>query len=95
MSKKRDIEQEILTGIREIKNGKGKRFSIDTSDDIKDIRSGLNLSQLAFASLLGISIKTLQDWEQGRRTPQGPAKSLLHIAAKHPEVFSSINLPGH
>ena len=55
------------------------------------IRTKLNLSQSSFAGLLGVSIRTLQDWEQGRRTPQGPAIALLRIAEQHPEVFAKLH----
>jgi DNA-binding transcriptional regulator YiaG len=50
-------------------------------------RKKLKLSQSAFAVLMGVSPRTIQDWEQGRRRPQGPAKSLLRIAEHHPEIF--------
>ncbi|MGI4852277.1 MAG: helix-turn-helix domain-containing protein [Janthinobacterium lividum] len=54
------------------------------------IRQDLHLSQSAFASLMGISRRTLEDWEQGRRHPSGPACSLLRIAQKHPDVFKEL-----
>jgi putative transcriptional regulator len=54
--------------------------------DIKEIRSGFGLTQEQFAALLGISVRTLRNWEQGRRVPEGPAKVLLQVAAKHPEA---------
>lgn len=54
--------------------------------DIKRIRSELGLTQEQFAALLGISVRTLRNWEQGRRIPQGPARVLLQIAARHPEA---------
>jgi putative transcriptional regulator len=54
--------------------------------DVKNIRANYKLSQSEFAALLGISIKTLQNWEQGRRKPEGPAKILLQVAAKYPEA---------
>jgi putative transcriptional regulator len=54
------------------------------------VRKRLKLSQSAFASLMGVSPRTIQDWEQGRRKPQGPAKSLLRIAEQHPEIFIEI-----
>jgi putative transcriptional regulator len=54
--------------------------------DIKRIREGFNLTQKQFAAMLGISIRTLQNWEQGRRAPEGPARVLLQVAAKHPEA---------
>lgn len=54
--------------------------------DVKRIREDFKLSQSEFATVLGISIKTLQNWEQGRRAPQGPARVRLQVAAKHPEA---------
>ena len=87
MSEKRDIGQELLDGIREIKAGGGKRTHIENPEDVKAIRTRLNLSQSAFAALLGVSKRTLQDWEQGRRKPRGPACSLLGIVDRHPETL--------
>lgn len=55
-----------------------------------DARAGLGLSQQGFAELLGISVRTLHDWEQGRREPSGAAKTLLKIAAKYPEVVQEV-----
>lgn len=55
------------------------------------IRLRMNLSQEAFARLLGVSVRTLQEWEQGRRTPRGPALALLRIADQHPEVFRDLH----
>ena len=55
--------------------------------DVVAIRNEYGLSQDQFASLLGISVRTLQNWEQGRRTPQGPAKVLLRVAARHPRAI--------
>ncbi len=87
MIKKRNIGQEILEGIRVIKVGKGKRRFIKLPDDVRAIRERMNLSQSAFAALLGVSLRTLQDWEQGRRKPTGPAYALLRVATRHPEAF--------
>ncbi len=82
----RDIGQEILEGVRAIKRGEGRRRAISASADIADIRRRLDLSQSAFAALLGVSVRTLQDWEQGRRKPRGPALSLLRVAEREPEA---------
>ncbi len=87
MSKKRNIGQEILDGIRAIKAGKGKRRTVDVTQDVQSIRERMGLSQSAFAALLGVSARTLQDWEQGRRQPTGPARSLLRVADRHPEAL--------
>ena len=51
-----------------------------------DARTRLGLSQQQFANMLGISVRTLHDWEQGRREPSAPARTLLKIAARHPEI---------
>lgn len=85
--KKRDIGQDILEGIRAIKKGEGRRFEVKAPADVKEIREHLQLSQSAFAILMGVSIRTLQEWEQGRRKPSGPACALLRIANKHPEAL--------
>ncbi len=93
---KRDIGAEILDGINEIKafkkgSVKLKVTELSEPSEPRVIRSKLNLSQSAFAGLLGVSIRTLQDWEQGRRAPQGPAIALLRIAEQHPEVFAKLH----
>jgi putative transcriptional regulator len=54
--------------------------------DVTGIREGYKLSQTRFAALLGISVKTLRNWEQGRRAPVGPARVLLLVAARHPDA---------
>ncbi len=87
MTGKRDIGQEILDGIRAIKSGKGKKTIVKMPGDVRVIRERLNLSQSAFAALLGVSLRTLQDWEQGRRKPTGPAYALLRVATRHPEAL--------
>jgi putative transcriptional regulator len=62
-----------------------RRFEVK-APDVKKIREQYQLSQSEFAALLGVSIKTLQNWEQGRRSPHGAARVLLHVAARHPTV---------
>ncbi|MGS2724474.1 helix-turn-helix domain-containing protein [Porticoccus sp. GXU_MW_L64] len=93
---KRDIGAEILDGINEIKSfkkngGRLKTTELTEPSSPEIIRSKLRLSQSAFAGLLGVSTRTLQDWEQGRRSPQGPAIALLRIAEQHPEVFNQLH----
>lgn len=92
----RDIGLEILEGLKEIKSFKEGSVKLKTSElsmpsEPQVIRSKLKLTQSAFAGLLGVSMRTLQDWEQGRRSPQGPAIALLRIAEQHPEVFSDLH----
>jgi len=91
----RNIGLEILEGVREIKAFKEGAVDLVTRElsepsNPKEIRAKLNLSQSAFAGLMGVSIRTVQDWEQGRREPSGPAKSLLRIAEQHPKVFLEV-----
>jgi putative transcriptional regulator len=71
----------ILRGEREA----ARTFHLDHLD-IKRIREGYNLTQEQFAAMLGISVRTLRNWEQGRRVPEGPAMVLLRVADKHPEA---------
>lgn len=56
--------------------------------DIKKIRQKLNRSQSEFALMIGVSVSTLQNWEQGRRSPEGPARALLKIAAENPRAVA-------
>ncbi len=89
MTAKRDIGAELLQAVRDIKAGRGRRFTLELPEDVRAIRARVGLSQSAFAALLGVSVRTLQDWEQGRRKPRGPALALLRIVAKHPEVLAA------
>jgi len=88
MSKKRDIGKEILEGIRDIKEGKSGR--VVNVPAVAEIREKTGLSQSRFAALLGVSTRTLQDWEQGRRAPSGAARTLLLIAHKNPKALLEV-----
>ena len=85
---KRNIGQEILDGLREIKRGDHGR--VINVPDIASIREKTELSQARFAQLLGVSVRTLQDWEQGRRAPSGAARPLLVIASKNPRALLDV-----
>jgi putative transcriptional regulator len=69
-----------------------REFSVE-KPDVQKIRANYKLSQKEFASMLGISKDTLQNWEQGRRQPQGPARVLLQVAAKHPDAVWDVVKP--
>jgi putative transcriptional regulator len=88
---KSELFDELLESVREggriLRNEQkpGRSFRFE-EPDVVAIRSGYGLSQQEFAALLGISVRTLQNWEQGRRAPHGPARVLLLVAAEHPEA---------
>lgn len=85
---KRNIGREILEGIREIKRGETGRVA--KVPLVADVRRSAGLSQAEFARLMGVSVRTLQDWEQGRRSPSGAAKTLILVAAKNPSALASV-----
>jgi putative transcriptional regulator len=78
----RDIGEEILQSIRDLNAEKGKVVL----SPVIEARSKTGLSQSQFAALLGVSIRTLQGWEQGRKQPSGAARTLLAIARSNPEA---------
>jgi len=88
---KDELFDELVASVREggaILRGQKKparAFAVD-GPDVKQIRSRYGLSQSEFAAMLGISVATLRNWEQGRRAPDGPARVLLQVAAKHPDA---------
>ena len=84
----RDIGREILQGLREIK--RGQRGRVVNLPSVASIREKTGLSQERFAALLGVSIRTLQDWEQGRRVPSGAARTLLLIAERNPKALLDV-----
>lgn len=89
MSKaRRNIGREILEGLRELKRGEyGRVINIP---DVASIRTKTGLSQAQFAKLMGVSKRTLQDWEQGRRAPSGAARTLLLVASKNPGALLDV-----
>ena len=88
MNEDRDIGAEILEGIRELKRGKTGR--VVNVPPVAEVRHKTGLSQSRFAALLGVSVRTLQDWEQGRRMPSGAARTLLLIAHKNPAALLEV-----
>ena len=88
--KNEDFEKLVasIKEAKEIKAGqkKPKRVIEIKPPDIKSVREKLNVSQSEFALMIGVSLRTLQNWEQGRRKPEGPAKALLRVAAKNPRA---------
>jgi len=95
---KDELFSELLESVREggsILRGETRpvrSFEVDVPD-VKHLRESFELSQAEFAALLGISVNTVQNWEQGRRSPAGPAKVLLQVVAKHPDAVWDVVKP--
>jgi putative transcriptional regulator len=82
----RDMEAELLESVRQMKAGKGRVVM----SPIISARKKSGLPQPEFAKLLGVSVRTLQEWEQGRRQPSGAAKTLIAIAERRPDILKEI-----
>lgn len=80
------FQNDLLESVRQMKAGKAVKTTVVELTPAADARAKVGVSQVAFASLLGVSVRTLQDWEQGRREPSGAARTLLRIAAQSPEA---------
>jgi len=85
----RDLEAELLESVRQFKRGEG---TVVYSPVIA-ARKNSGLSQSAFAQLLGVSVRTLQGWEQGRKQPSGAARTLITLAQRHPEILRELTQP--
>lgn len=93
---KRDIAKELIQGLEEVKAWKRgarklKTFNValPKAADVPVIRKELGYSQDEFASVMGVSVGTLRNWEQARREPQGPARALLMVALTNPKVVKA------
>ena len=83
--------QELVASARQagrIRRGPAKpgRIMVFRPTDVQAVRAKLGASQSEFALMIGVSVATLRNWEQGRRTPHGPALALLRVAAKNPKA---------
>ena len=101
---RKELFEELVASVRqmkEIRAGQRKPSRVTRAEDLgtRDavdvvaLRNQFGLSQAKFAALLGISMGTLQNWEQGRRAPEGPARVLLRVAAAHPEALLAVAKP--
>lgn len=91
LSEARGFQQDLLESVRQMRNGQAARVTKVKLPDAAEARTRVGLSQQEFARLLGVSARTLQDWEQGRREPTGAARLLLRVAASHPEVLLALH----
>ena len=87
-----ELGEQLLQSVREMKAGLRGRVHNPEVSGVAEARLSSGLSQASFASLLGVSVRTLQDWEQGRREPSGAAKTLIKVARLHPEVLQELAL---
>lgn len=86
-SEMQKFQQDLLESVKQMRTGKAARVTQVHLPTAAEARAQVGLSQMDFANLLGVSARTLQDWEQGRREPTGAAKTLLRVAVSHPEVL--------
>ena len=86
----RDPWAEAVQGLKDYKRGRVGRTTKVKVSPVVEARVKSGLSQAKFAAMLGVSIRTLQDWEQGRREPSGAAKSLIRIAEERPDVLKQV-----
>ena len=82
----RDLAAELLQAVQEMKAG---QLHV-VSSPVIEARKKTGLSQSQFAALMGVSVRTLQEWEQGRRSPSGAAKTLWRVAETHPDVLREL-----
>ena len=85
------FKRDLLESVRQMRSGKAARTTKVKMPAAAQARARVGMSQQQFAALLGVSARTLQDWEQGRREPTGAAKTLLRVAVSHPEVLVELN----
>jgi len=85
------FQQDLLESVRQMKAGKAARVTQVPLSAAAEARAKVGVSQNAFAKLIGVSLRTLQDWEQGRRQPTGAAQTLLRVARQHPEVLRDLH----
>ncbi|MDQ6990914.1 MAG: helix-turn-helix domain-containing protein [Mariprofundaceae bacterium] len=86
----RDLGQELLASVKQMKAGQAANEHKVIVSQAVEARLATGLSQATFARLIGVSKRTLQEWEQGRRTPNGAAAALLKIAVSHPDVLREL-----
>lgn len=86
----RELGEEILAAVKQMKAGRAARETQVELTPAAQARASVGLSQSRFAALLGVSARTLQEWEQGRREPTGAARTLLRVAVAHPEILREV-----
>ncbi|WP_460926540.1 helix-turn-helix domain-containing protein [Pseudomonas sp. MC6] len=86
-----EFQKNLLESVRQMKAGKAAGVTQVPLSAAAEARAKVGVSQSAFAKLIGVSLRTLQDWEQGRRQPTGAAQTLLRVASQHPEALRDLH----
>jgi putative transcriptional regulator len=86
----KQFQDDLLASVKEMKSGRAARTTQVIVTAASEARARTGLTQGEFAELLGVSVRTLQDWEQGRRDPTGAAQTLLRVAVKHPRILRGL-----
>ena len=84
------FQADLLESVKQMRRGQAARVTKVKLPAAAEARASIGLSQQEFAELLGVSARTLQDWEQGRREPTGAARTLLRVAVKHPKILREL-----
>ncbi len=84
------FQADLLASVKQMRQGQAARVTKVKLPAAAEARASVGLSQQEFAHLLGVSARTLQDWEQGRREPTGAARMLLKVAVKHPKLLREL-----
>jgi putative transcriptional regulator len=84
------FQADLLASVKQMRRGQAARVTKVKLPAAAEARASIGLSQQDFAKLLGVSARTLQDWEQGRREPTGAARTLLKVAVKHPKLLRAL-----
>lgn len=84
------FQKDLLTSVKQMRQGQAGRVTQASLSPAAEARARAGLSQQEFALLLGVSARTLQDWEQGRREPTGAARTLLKVAVAHPDILREL-----
>lgn len=89
-SETEQFHADLLESVKQMRRGQAARVTQVAVPQAAEARARVGLSQQDFAGLLGVSLRTLQDWEQGRRQPTGAAKTLLRVAVSSPETLRAL-----
>ena len=84
------FQEDLLDSVKQMRRGRAARVTKVKLPAAAEARASVGLSLQDFADLLGVSARTLQDWEQGRREPTGAARTLLKVAVKHPKLLRAL-----